>query len=346
MHQAVCGMKLLRKEDCFGMEGILQQVPSTWHRIEISQVEDLSDAVHGAGMEATQMARGKLSGSLIFSEQDGVTYSGGFIEGRVALRGPLSPDTLSLGLGLWLPGSSWHSFTEVKTGDVAIYHGGDEHDSLYAPGSMYAVATLSADQLEQEAGRNGMVLDRAALGGTGIHNRSMTPEVVTALAAEFSRIHTGNPARPGLGKMLLRALINHLGRPPYNHGRRANTHLHARIVARARAYIVEHLSEPIALDDIAAAAFASRRTLYRAFADILDDTPQTYVRRLRLHRIRRGLATDRERACTIAVVANEWGISELGRLAGWYRELFGELPSETLAAFKQSESAQEGSTAH
>jgi hypothetical protein len=45
-------------------------------------------------------------------------------------------------------------------------------------------------------------------------------------------------------------------------------------------------------------------------------------------------------------VANEWGISELGRLAGWYRELFGELPSETLAAFKQSESAQEGSTAH
>ncbi|WP_375341868.1 helix-turn-helix domain-containing protein [Sinorhizobium prairiense] len=117
-------------------------------------------------------------------------------------------------------------------------------------------------------------------------------------------------------------------------------------MARARAYIVEHLSEPIALDDIAAAAFASRRTLYRAFADILDDTPQTYVRRLRLHRIRRGLATDRERACTIAVVANEWGISELGRLAGWYRELFGELPSETLAAFKQSESAQEGSTAH
>ncbi|WP_437405204.1 helix-turn-helix domain-containing protein [Sinorhizobium meliloti] len=146
--------------------------------------------------------------------------------------------------------------------------------------------------------------------------------------------------------MLLRALIDHLGRPPYNHGRRANTHLHARIVARARAYIVEHLSEPIALDDIAAAAFASRRTLYRAFADILDDTPQTYVRRLRLHRIRRGLATDRERACTIAVVANEWGISELGRLAGWYRELFGELPSETLAAFKQSESAQQGSTAH
>jgi transcriptional regulator GlxA family with amidase domain len=87
----------------------------------------------------------------------------------------------------------------------------------------------------------------------------------------------------------------------------------------------------MSLDEIASAAYTSRRTLYRAFADILDDTPQTYVRRLRLHRIREDLASDAEKACTITIVANQWGISELGRLAGWYRELFGERPSETLA---------------
>jgi hypothetical protein len=33
-------------------------------------------------------------------------------------------------------------------------------------------------------------------------------------------------------------------------------------------------------DAVAAAAFTSRRTLFGAFADILDDTPHTYVRRL------------------------------------------------------------------
>jgi len=38
-----------------------------------------------------------------------------------------------------------------------------------------------------------------------------------------------------------------------------------------------------------------------------------------------------ERASTITLIANQWGTSELGRMAGWYRELFGECPSETLA---------------
>ena len=49
-----------------------------------------------------------------------------------------------------------------------------------------------------------------------------------------------------------------------------------------------------------------------------------------MHRIRHDLASQAERACTVALIANEWGISELGRMAGRYRELFGELPSDTL----------------
>jgi AraC-like DNA-binding protein len=133
-----------------------------------------------------------------------------------------------------------------------------------------------------------------------------------------------------LGPALLRSIVLHIGREPKGQYRRDGTHAHAAIVRRARAYILEHLSEPISLDDIAGAALTSRRTLFRAFADILDDTPHTYVRRLRLHRIRHDLASDDERACTIALVANHWGISELGRMSGWYRELFGERPSDTL----------------
>jgi AraC-like DNA-binding protein len=71
--------------------------------------------------------------------------------------------------------------------------------------------------------------------------------------------------------------------------------------------------------------------LFRAFADILDDTPQTYTRRLRLHRIRHNLANDAEKASTIALIASQWGVTDQGRMASRYRELFGEQPSETLA---------------
>jgi AraC-like DNA-binding protein len=103
------------------------------------------------------------------------------------------------------------------------------------------------------------------------------------------------------------------------------------VVRRARTYILEHLAESITPDTLAQAALTSRRTLFRAFAEILGDTPQVYVMRLRLHRIRHDLASDEERACTVALIANQWGISELGRMARRYRDLFGEFPSDTLA---------------
>ena len=87
----------------------------------------------------------------------------------------------------------------------------------------------------------------------------------------------------------------------------------------------------MSIDKIANAAWTSQRTLHRAFQLVLDETPYSYVLKLRLHRIRHDLASDAEVTCTVTCIASRWGISELGRFAGWYRDLFGERPSETLA---------------
>jgi len=55
---------------------------------------------------------------------------------------------------------------------------------------------------------------------------------------------------------------------------------------------------------------------------------------LRLNRIRRDLASPQEAHCTVAALANRWGVSELGRLSSEYRDLFGELPSRTRASHR------------
>ncbi|NLS70413.1 MULTISPECIES: hypothetical protein [Bradyrhizobium] len=47
-----------------------------WTRLPISRIEYLSDAVRGAGLDSTQMSSGHLSGSLVFSNSDGIEYSG------------------------------------------------------------------------------------------------------------------------------------------------------------------------------------------------------------------------------------------------------------------------------
>jgi AraC-like DNA-binding protein len=307
--------------------------PSDWNHIPIVRIEDLRDAIHGAGFEATQMAAAPLSGHLAYAERDGVVYNTGLINGQVALRGALSQELLTIGVGLRLGAGSRQWMRETGTGAVGVFHASDDHDAFYTPGTLFATATLSLDRLEEIAANEEIVLNRKVLGGTGIHPRTLSPTTVRQVRQAFELVHCGPAVAPRAGTRpgatLLRAIVTHLGRSPHGRNRRSSTNVHARIVERARAYIIDHLSDPISLDDIVRVSFASQRTLYRAFEEILDDTPQTYVRRLRLHRIRHDLASDAERACTIALVANQWRMSDLGRMAGWYRELFGEQPSDT-----------------
>jgi transcriptional regulator GlxA family with amidase domain len=105
---------------------------------------------------------------------------------------------------------------------------------------------------------------------------------------------------------------------------------HARIVARAREWLAANLAEPITVDALVAAARTSRRTLHRAFVEVLGETPRDYVLRLRLERIRADLEAAAGNTCTVADIATRWG-GELGRFAARYRAQFGELPSATLA---------------
>lgn len=304
-----------------------------WTCIQISRIEDLRDAVYGAGLEATQMSSGLLSGNLTFARHDGVLYSSGLINGQVALRGPLSHDQITVGVGLRMGGGTRHWLEETVSGAVGVFHGGDEHDAFYTQDSLYATATLSLERLEELAADEELVLDRPILGGTGLHALPLSGLTLRPLCHGFELVHGNHDDAMrdlGIGERLLRALIAHLGRAPHGQNRVGRTDAHAMIVRRARVYILEHLADPIAPEELAKAAFTSRRTLFRAFAEVLGETPHLYIRRLRLHRIRHDLACDAERACTVALIANEWGISELGRMAGRYRELFGELPSDTL----------------
>ena len=319
---------------------------ASWTSVPIARIEDLRDAVYGAGLEATQISTGSLSGNLTFARRDDVLYSSGLINGQVALRGPLSSDQITVGVGLRMGGGTRHWLEQTASGAVGVFHAGDEHDALYTRGSLYATATLSLDRLEQLAAGDELVLDRPVLGGTGLHARPLADATLRRLRHAFELIHAGRRdamRETRIGQQLLRALIAHLGRAPRVGNRAGRTDAHAMIVRRARAYILEHLAEPICPDTLAQAAHTSRRTLFRAFAEILDDSPQIYVMRLRLHRIRHDLASDEERACTVALIANQWGISELGRMARRYRDLFGEFPSDTLAR-QRARARQEGAT--
>ncbi len=117
---------------------------------------------------------------------------------------------------------------------------------------------------------------------------------------------------------MLRVVIDHFVRkPPIGDGRVQPTG-RARIVCRAREVHQENLAAP-------RSRWMHSRPLPRPrdahcaapFSEVLDDTPQNYVRRLRLHRIRRELISATEEVCTVSDAARHWGIGgDMGRLSG------------------------------
>jgi len=292
-----------------------------WTRVPISAVEDLSDAVLGAGFDVTQLSPAPVTGSLAFSTfDDGVTCTSAYIDGRVTFSDPLSANKISLGVGIVMPPGTRHWLNETASGAVGVFMPGDDHDALYPPGSMYAVVALPAQRLEEIAAQHDLVLDLKTLGGTGINaNKKFFSQSLARLKMQFDRIHTGRHAQHAdarmIGRQLLDDMVMHLARLPRVKMRGTDPRGHARIVARARSFIHENLDRPLSIEKIASASASSSRTLHRAFLNVFDETPYSYVQMLRLHRIRHELVSDSEFACTISMAALRWNVADLGRFA-------------------------------
>lgn len=308
---------------------------SSWQRFDIRRIEDLSNAVLGAELQAVQMTGPPVRGSLAFAARRGVIFSSGLIESAVTVAGQLSREAITLAIGLRFGPNSRQWLNLVTDGTVGVVLPGDQHDAFYTRGSLYAAAALSARRLREEAKREGLVLDRRMIARTGVHPVPIAQRPLIPLRQSVVQLHRHgaslDDSDTDVGRVLLRTVIEHYARvPALANGGMLPTG-RARVVAHARDYIDGHLALPLTLDAIAAATGTSLRTLSRAFVEVLGDAPGDYVRRLRLHRIRRDLICAAHDD-SIARIAAKWGLQEPGRMSGWYRELFGELPSATRAA--------------
>jgi AraC-like DNA-binding protein len=99
-----------------------------------------------------------------------------------------------------------------------------------------------------------------------------------------------------------------------------------------RDFIHAHLGQPLYINDLCAAVGLSRRGLETLCRDLLDVSPNTYLLHQRLHGVRRCLLASEPIPGTIKRIALEWGFWHLGRFAADYRAIFGESPTQTLAA--------------
>ncbi|MBT2502206.1 helix-turn-helix domain-containing protein [Curtobacterium sp. ISL-83] len=101
-------------------------------------------------------------------------------------------------------------------------------------------------------------------------------------------------------------------------------------IRRAVEYVHAHAHLPITSTDLAEIASLSLRALQQAFQRQFGMTPNTYLRTVRLDRVRDALHMGDPGTTSIADVARTWGFAHAGRFSAAYLEQHGEYPKETL----------------
>jgi transcriptional regulator GlxA family with amidase domain len=96
-------------------------------------------------------------------------------------------------------------------------------------------------------------------------------------------------------------------------------------LGKALSYLETHFAEPIDIDSLARIAGKSRRSLYRAFEEVVGQSPVAYLQRVRLMKAVEYLeAGDRN----VTEVAFDCGFNDSNYFARCFRKVFGKTPSE------------------
>lgn len=101
-------------------------------------------------------------------------------------------------------------------------------------------------------------------------------------------------------------------------------------IQQVTAFIDEHADRELTLSDLVAASGMSTRTLYSRFSQAYGSGPMAYLKSVKLRRCRESLLAADAETEYVGDIAAVWGFYHLSSFARYYKQEFGELPSETL----------------
>lgn len=104
------------------------------------------------------------------------------------------------------------------------------------------------------------------------------------------------------------------------------------IVRRCQDLVQANPQSPPSVLDLCVALRLCRRTVQKSFMQVTGQSPSSYLRHIRLSRVRQLLRTWPDDRMTVGEAAARWGFFHLGNFAHDYQRLFGELPSQTLGS--------------
>ena len=312
--------------------------PVTAQAVDCSQVADWSRQV-GWDIDYQQVGRGSFNSWFSVASCERLLLTNQFCNRETVIDGSPPPDMVAVVLPAGNSPLGVYEGTTLRPNDALVLLSG-EGRCLRSPAGFRA-CTISIPRTTLEEAVGHFAHCEAATVFPKSQSFAFSPNRIRRMAATVCSLTS--PQQGSLGQIttaelqdrLLQELANGVCQDRQDLKQHARRHERAEHVSKARDYIEAHLEQTILLSQIAACVGVSVRTLELAFRDLLGVTPTEYIRTRRLNRLRQQLLKEGRVIRTLTDMAMEQGLLHLGRFSRNYKDLFGELPSHTLARTRQ-----------
>jgi AraC family ethanolamine operon transcriptional activator len=282
-----------------------------------------------------QLQRGRFRGLLTHIGVGDFSLSVGSFSVGLRTRRTSSDPKLIVGMLLGAESRVTHWSYDMDPGDVLVIPPGVDHDGRFHGAASYAALRFDLADVTGAFGGESWMSDPANWRRKYRYRADprIGAEAVAKLRAIVSRLSDPDArVSPEAADFWRRVIIDVVtatvmhSQPP---GTTETIPSATRLIRNAEHYIETAGSRPVHISEICAECGASRRSLHRAFTEVLGIGPVTFLQRKRLCDIHSALRHADPATTTIAEIALQHGFLNLGRFSGYYRALFDEYPSET-----------------
>lgn len=302
--------------------------------LNFDDVLDFTEHMHPWSLDFTQVRRGRFHSSGFLLELDSLTMANTRLDQAMVRRCFVPPgqfsvftigrdsdacflgeQSLRIGNFLAMPGNSdFEAVTRGRFADLALSF---DETVWHAAGEWLSPAERSATPYVRNFGAQWAeqlyaLIDRV-VGAANSANGAFSNPAVREMLAErvLAHVRSGQPVP---------------GSESNEHRVRARRRA---AVQRAREFIGARLCEPIRLAQVCRYACAQSRTLEYGFREMFDTPMVSYIKALRMDRVRRLLLSPTQSHRTVSELALDTGFWHLSQFASDYKKFFGESPSQT-----------------
>ncbi len=292
----------------------------------------------GRDLTITQLTPGPCRGSGLSANLNDLGFEAANFDGDLRVRGVMADKSFSIVAMLDQTGAVNQWGHRAAVGDLMALPPNGEMEARFQGRTSYAVVTASWGLFMQRAETFEWLAEPRFWTETAVYSppAPMRAACLRAIEGGAGMIRAvGDRLPPSviafLRQEMLDAVLVALAEIRDDSGRRQGVLNAARIIRRSEDFLEGGAGRALVqVDDLCRALSISRRTLYRAFHEVLDISPKAYLRLKAMSAARAAMLDAAARPTTVTQVALEHGFWELGRFAGAYRAMFDEAPSETL----------------